>query len=43
VEWLPTDEGGVRLSPLKHFKTEPLRVVEALVSQIGTCANCYLS
>jgi len=36
VEWLPTDEGGVRQSPLEHFNTEPLRVVEALVSQIGT-------
>jgi hypothetical protein len=36
VEWLPTDEGGVRLSPLEHYNTEPLRVVEALVSAIGT-------
>jgi len=35
VEWLPTDEGGVRLSPLKHFNTEPLRVVEALVSELA--------
>jgi len=35
VEWLPTDEGGFRLSPLEHFNTEPLRVIEALVSGLA--------
>ena len=28
--------GDFDVSPLEHFNTEPLRVVEALVSEIGT-------